>query len=239
MNVNEMLKLILLNVIGVSVLILCYSNMFLGLSISDHSVFRATCAVMIAPVLILGLIWYDCRKLLKKNITINEADDSDDMEYFLDKYRTTIFAKQAAIIKGQLRLFEKREHVFLTILNENELENAESFRELTGHLEKQILLNAQKALRIMQVFNYDRYRTQGSYADPAYHEQILTCNAYVETNEQILTQFDALISEISRVREEAADDSMQRAADMAASLQKIRMADGKDSAITELEKKYR
>lgn len=239
MKLEEMLKVVFLNILGVCILILCYSDMFLGLSVSDHSAFRATCAVMILPAILILLLVYDYRKLLKKTVTISEADDSDDMEYLLDKYRSTIFAKQVSIIKGQLRLFEKREKVFQEILEENELENAEVFEELTEHLEKQIFLNVQKALRIMQVFNYERFRTQGSHADPAYHDQIRTCNAYVETNEQILTKFDALISEISRVREQTADDSMQRASDMAAALRKIRMADGEEGDISELEKKYR
>lgn len=239
MKLQEMFKIIFLNIIGICILIFCYSDLFLGLSVSDRSTFRATCAVMILPAVLILLLVYDYRKLLKKTVTINEADDSDDMEYLLDKYRSTIFAKQVSIIKGQLRLFEKREKVFGEILEENELENAGVFEELTEHLEKQIFLNVQKALRIMQVFNYERFRTQGSHADPAYHEQIRACNAYVETNEQILTKFDALISEISRVREQTADDSMQRASDMAAALRQIRMADGEEGAISELEKKYR
>jgi hypothetical protein len=124
------------------------------------------------------------------------------------------------------------------ILKENHLEEVESFGELTDHLERQLLLNAQKSLRIMQVFNYDRYRTQGKNADPSYQEQIAACNAYVETNEQILTQFDALISEISKIGEEKEDDSIKKAAELAASLREIRTAEGKDSEIEALERKY-
>ena len=145
MKLEEMLKVVFLNILGICILILCYSDMFLGLSVSDHSAFRATCAVMILPAILILLLVYDYRRLLKKTVTISEADDSDDMEYLLDKYRSTIFAKQVSIIKGQLRLFEKREKVFQEILEENELENAEVFEELTEHLEKQIFLNVQKA----------------------------------------------------------------------------------------------
>jgi hypothetical protein len=238
MKLEEMVRTILYNVIGAAILVICYSGVFLGLSVSDRSAFRATCAVMIGPVVVLALLVYDYRHLIKNNVTVNEADDSGDMEYLLDKYRSTIFARQAAIIKGQLRLFEKRNDVFKMILKENALEEVESFGELTGHLERQLLLNAQKALRIMQVFNYDRYRTQGEHADPSYREQIVACNAYVETNERILTQFDALISEISKIGEAKEDDSLRKAAELAQSLREIRMAEGKDSEIEALERKY-
>jgi len=238
MKINEMLRLLGWNLAGALLLIICYSDIFLGLSFSDRSAFRATCALVIGPAVLLLLAVYDYRHLLKNNVTINEANDSEDIEYLLNKYDSTIFAKQVMVAREQLKLFEKRERVFQTILDENDLEDSTAFRELTEHLERQILLNVQKALRIMQVFNYDRYRAQGAKADPAYYEQIRSCNACVATNEQIITHFDELISEISKVHEEEADNSMQRAADMAAALRRIRTADGEDSTIGELARKY-
>jgi len=238
MKINEMLRLLAFNLAGALLLVFCYASPFLELSYTDRSAFRATCAILIGPAVILLLIIYDIYKLKGVGMTISEADDNDDMEYLLDQYRSTLFSRQAAIAKGQLRLFEKRRQVFLDILNEHDLEDASSFYELAEHLKSQILLNVQKALRIMQVFNYDRYRMQGTQADPAYHAQIQFCNACVATNEQIITQFDELISELSMLQEKQADDSMQRVADMAQSLRQIRTAQGKDSAIVELEKKY-
>lgn len=177
------------------------------------------------------------------NVTIDEISQTtkvtelDKKQYWLINYlkksrqmskpMQRLFIKVRKVI-AQTENYERRKEVYLGLLDESQSERGNSLYELTGMVEKALNSNVDRIINRINIFD-DKVQTSIVEKNLEYIEE------YVNKNENLLIEFEKLITEVSSMGNGSEED-LSKLTDIIQAMKSLRTE--KDEDMEELIKKY-
>lgn len=206
-------KLILINLMIVLVNIICFSPAFIGLSFNSDNALIIAGSVTIIVLSILLFVYLNYRILnsenLKHDYNIEKLEDNEDYINILKKFKDIIFYNNEILtLIDQIERFERKEQKIKNILYQKfqeDIENKNIFLEVSDEANLLFIKNVKKLVNLFSIFDEEEYneflKKYGKIPperQALYNENLLDVRNFIQSNENILLNFDKLINETTR-----------------------------------------
>ncbi|MDO5294379.1 MAG: hypothetical protein Q4F05_16715 [bacterium] len=249
-------KLIVFNGLFMLSMIILFSRQLVGLSVTSH---QAVIQALSITIIIMGIIVfiYVNYQLLRKHEELEGVDTYNldrlvtpqDYMVALSSYRNKkAFLYDINEVIGQIQRFTRKQNALITLLyqNFNNDDNLTSLSEIVNKTERMLYSNIKLILNRLSIFDELEYesmiakKTQTAQEDKKYRltmEHITYVKELRERNEELLLEFDRLLTEISRMIASEEANDLSNIKDFIDSMEKLHS--DKDQEMEELESKYK
>lgn len=220
MNNKVFLKLLMITIILAFVDILLFSPGIYGLTFTLQPVLFCIMILLNVIVLTGEIVYLSKSTTAKYGYDLDKLKDSNDYKQALESCysKNAPFATEIKQAIEQVTAIEKKNKVLNEILVQNNKEHFTALIDLGNQASNFLMNNVRKMLNRIAIFDTD----MGEQVDEhkAYMQKLLA------SNENVLTEFNKLLTEVSQLDDTATDDTLSGVlSDMTNSLRTLRGED--------------
>ena len=216
MNNKFFLRLLIITIILDFVDIILFSPGIYGLSFATQPVLFCTMLFLNGVILAGEVLYLAKSNTAKYGYDLDKLKDADDYRQALEACysKKAPFAKEIKQAIEQVTAIEKKNKVLHEILEQNNKEHFTALLDLGNQALNFLVNNVRKMLNRIAIFDTD----MGGQAE---HEKYM--QKLLVANENILNEFNKLLTEVSQLDDTATDDTLSNVlSDMTESLKMLR-----------------
>lgn len=221
MNNKVFLRLLIITIILAFVDIMLFSPGIYGLSFAIQPVLF--CAMIVLNILVLAgeILFLGLSNTAKYGYDLDKLKDVNDYKQALDSCysKNSPFAKEIKQAIDQVTSVDKKNRVLTEILTQNNKEHYTALTDLGEQATSFLVNNVRKMLNRMAIYDADM-------GENLLGEHKAYIDKLIVSNENILTEFNKLLTEVSQLDDTSTDDTLSNVlSDMTNSLKMLRGED--------------
>lgn len=232
-------KIILLNAVLCIADVILFSKGFVGLSVHADNTFLQALSITLIVVSVVMFFYYNyvwINELIKGKNVYN-VTDLDTVEEFIDAIsgyeEKTVFREEIATVIEQIKRLERKRESLTTVLCQKFNDCGElGVLDVVTDVTNAMWSNIRRILNRLSIFDQEEYlrlqRANISREDEVLYEKwnlvqghITYIKNLVRQNENVLLQFDKLITEVSKMGDDLNENDLQRIKDSVIAMEKM------------------
>lgn len=221
MNNKVFLRLLIITIILAFVDIMLFSPGIYGLSFAVQPILFCVMIALNALVLAGEILYLGFSNTAKYGYDLDKLKDVNDYKQALDSCysKNSPFAKEIKQAIDQVVSVDKKNRVLTEILTQNNKEHYTALTDLGEQATSFLVNNVRKMLNRMAIYDADM-------GENLLGEHKAYIDKLIVSNDNILTEFNKLLTEVSQLDDTATDDTLSNVlSDMTNSLKMLRGED--------------
>ncbi len=221
MNNKVFLRLLIITIVLAFVDIMLFSPGIYGLSFAVQPILFCVMIALNALVLAGEILYLGFSNTAKYGYDLDKLKDVNDYKQALDSCysKNSPFAKEIKQAIDQVVSVDKKNRVLTEILTQNNKEHYTALTDLGEQATSFLVNNVRKMLNRMAIYDADM-------GENLLGEHKAYIDKLIVSNDNILTEFNKLLTEVSQLDDTATDDTLSNVlSDMTNSLKMLRGED--------------
>ena len=218
MNNKFFLRLLIITIILAFLDIILFSPGIYGLTFAMNPLFFSAMILLNGIVLVGEIVYIGNSTTAKYGYDLDKLKDVNDYKQALEKWNTknSPFSNEIKQATSQIISIDKKTKVLNELLEQNNKQHFTALVDLGNQASSFLVNNIRKILNRIAIYDAD-------VGDDLLDEHKKYIQNLIVSNENILTEFNKLLTEVSQLDDTSTDDSLSKVlSDMTSSLKTLR-----------------